>query len=690
MKSHLIKLLSILVIPFGSLNAQNIIHEWGANTGGVDLDRSMAMCLDTNGNVIEIGNYRGTVDMDPGAGTLNFTSQGFYDTYIKKIDPLGNLIWAKTIGGNLDDVGRAVHVDAANNIYITGNFTGTGDFDPGAGTVNYTSNGATPKVDIFILKLDDNGDYIWSHQIGGTDHDRGFALGSDDLNNIYVGGYFTDSVDFDPGPGDASSISLGVEDMYLLKLDENGSFIWNKGYGGPGEETILSFVVDNNSDLILTGSFNNIVDFDPNAGVENHASNGLGDLFVSKLDSSGNMLWTITEGGIDDDGAKDVAVNSSDEIYMTATFLESVDFDPTTGFDIRTSNGKEDAVLQKISSSGQIEWTRTFGGDSTDVARRISIDQSESVFLVGNFEEQVDFDPASSVDTLTSSGLADIFISKFNSNGDHKWVEAFGDSVSQAGISIANDNAGSMYITGTYLGSVDFDPSAGVSTLSSVGITDACLVKYSYCAETYSNLTITACESYTPPSENNTWTTSGNYVDTIYGGNFCGGDSILYIDLTIDNVDNNVTQINEVTLQANDPTANYQWIDCDNGPIAGETNQTFTATQNGNYAVAVTSGSCTDTSSCFPITSVSLGENGSLNGFKVWPNPSSGDIQVSVPESLTNSSISVIDVTGRILKSIDLNDEIQVDIHISAPAGIYYVILFNEGRQLVMEKLLKY
>ncbi len=689
MKTHLIKLLSVILLPATSLYAQNINYEWGANTGSVELDRTMALCLDNSGNVIEVGNYRGTVDMDPGAGVQNFTSLGYYDTYIKKIDPFGNLIWVRSVGGNFDDVARAVHVDDADNIYITGNFVGTADFDPGAGTVSYSSFGPIPKVDIFILKLDPNGDYLWSHHIGGADHDRGFALGSDDLNNIYIGGYFTDSVDFDPGPADASAFSTGVEDMYLLKLDENGGFIWNKTFGGTDTETILSLVVDGNSDIVITGSFAGTVDFDPNAGVENHASNGLEDMFVSKLDSAGNTIWTITEGGIDEDGSKHVTVNDADEIYMAGTFMDVVDFDPTTGIDLRSSNGKEDAVIQKISSVGQIEWTRTFGGDSTDVSRRISIDQSQSLFVVGNFEEQVDFDPGTGIDTVTSAGLADIFITKFNGNGDHMWVESFGDSASQAGISISNDDFGNLYITGTYLGSTDFDPSAGTAILTSAGLTDACLIQYSYCAETTSTVVVSACNSYTSPSENYTWTTSGNYVDTLYGSNACGGDSIINFQLTIDNVDNTVTQINEVTLQANDPSATYQWIDCDNGPVAGATDQSFTATQNGNYAVAVTNGSCTDTSACIPITSVGIDDLGSTIGFSIWPNPTSGEIQVSIPASIVDASIGVYDVSGRRIQSIKEINGDAVNIDIQSPTGIYYVVLFSQENRIASRKLVR-
>lgn len=670
--------------------SQELNYEWGYSTGGSVLDRSMAMDIDDNGNIIEMGNYRGTVDMDPGTGTLNFTSQGFYDTYIRKLDPNGNLIWAKSIGGNLDDVGRDVHVDQDNNVYITGNFAGTADFDPGAASVIYTSSGSLPFVDIFVLKLDSNGNYLWSHQIGGIDHDRGFAIASDQQNNVYVGGYFVDSVDFDPGVGDSSVIGQGLEDIYLLKMDASGNFIWVRTMGGPEGENLVSIILDDNNDLLLTGSFTNVVDFNPGTGVENHSSNGFADVFISKFNTSGDMIWTFTEGGVKDDGGQHVQVNDSNEIFLVGNFAENVDFDPTTGIDFRSSNGKVDVFLQKIGSNGNVLWTHTFGGDSTDFAQRMTIDAANNVFIIGSFEDTVDFDPGIAVNTASSNGLADIFISKFNSEGVHQWAEVFGDSLAQSAVRIDNDGNGNLYITGTYRGTVDFDPSPSVVNLSSNGQTDGYIIQYSYCVETFGSQTVNECESYVSPSGMNTWTFSGNYVDTLYNANVCGGDSIIYIQLTIDMVDNTISQLNEVTLLSNATGgATYQWIDCNTGPLAGEVFQTFTAASNGDYAVIVSNGSCVDTSSCIAITNVGLDENDNSLIVLIAPNPTSGELSVTYSASNGDFEVELYDVSGRILTKIGSNGTDQLNIDLKGSSGVYYLKIIDEEEVVAVRKVVK-
>src|SRR5674476_671097 len=132
----------ITLLFFSSLQAQNVSLVWAKNMGGASDDYVNSIAVDASGNVYTTGYFLGTVDFDPGAGTYNLTSAGGYDIFISKLDASGNFVWAKNMGGASDDRGTSIAVDASGNVYTTGSFRGTADFDPGAGTYNLTSAGS--------------------------------------------------------------------------------------------------------------------------------------------------------------------------------------------------------------------------------------------------------------------------------------------------------------------------------------------------------------------------------------------------------------------------------------------------------------------------------------------------------------------------------------------------------------------
>jgi hypothetical protein len=188
-----------------------------------------------------------------------------------------------------------------------------------------------------------------------------------------------------------------------------------------------------------------------------------------------------------------------------------------------------------------------------------------------------------------------------------------------------------------------------------------------------------ACDSYVSPSGNYTWTSNGTYMDTI--PNLSGCDSVITINLTINNVNTVVTN-SSPTLTANAAGATYQWLDCNNNfaVIAGATNQSFTATANGSYAVAVTQNNCTDTSACEQVTGIGILENSFGNSFLVYPNPaSSGQVAVTLPSSDNYTSYEVFDVSGNILHTgTSASNRFEIDVA-GLSAGMYIIkVLQNE------------
>jgi hypothetical protein len=168
-------------------------------TGGNVLAQKVV--TDSSGNVYTTGFFSGTVDFDPGAGTANLTSAGSDDSFISKLDSGGNYVWAKQLGGISAELAIGISVDSSGNVYTTGTFQGTADFDPGAGTANLTSAGGD---DSFISKLDSSGNYVWAKQLGSTGADVAYGVSVDSSGNVYTTGFFSGTVDFDPGAGTAN------------------------------------------------------------------------------------------------------------------------------------------------------------------------------------------------------------------------------------------------------------------------------------------------------------------------------------------------------------------------------------------------------------------------------------------------------------------------------------------------------
>ena len=265
------------------------IFQWAKTIGGTATDYGSCITTDNSGNLYTLCGFRNTVDFDPNVAILNFTSIGLNDICISKLDPSGNLLWAKQFGGTSNDTpGRGgLALDNAGNIYFIGQFAGTCDFDPSSAVFNLTSNG---KSDIFISKLDNLGNFLWAKNFGDTISDFGIALKVDASGNVFSTGILGGTVDFDPGPGIFNLTSTRV-DVFVSKLDSMGNFVWTKNFGGIYSNEAFALTIDQFGNVLTTGMFMGAVDFDPGISTFNLTSVGAHDIFVSKFDNGGNFIW---------------------------------------------------------------------------------------------------------------------------------------------------------------------------------------------------------------------------------------------------------------------------------------------------------------------------------------------------------------------------------------------------------------
>ncbi len=363
-----------------------------------------SMATDDSGNVYYTGGLWGQMDFDPGTGEFLLTgaSSKSSDIFISKLNSAGQFVWAKKIGTKGFESGESIVIDKAGNLYITGSFEGTEDFDPGDAVFNLVTDDA--QTNAFILKLDGGGNFVWAKKIGEKELVRGCAITLDQSGNIYTVGTFYGTVDFDLGEGTSSLNSTEIDgrskiDMFVLKLDASGNFLWAKNwYGGVSEED-HSIAVDASGNIYTTGNFYGKVDFNPAKEKFYLTSKGKTDIFISKLDASGNFVWAKSMGGILEDEGKSIATDAAGNIYITGFFSDKVDFDPGKGkleFTAPGSYGedeKKDIFITKFNGGGIFLWALQIGGDHSDIGKSISVDASNNIFLEGDYYGNMDFDP---------------------------------------------------------------------------------------------------------------------------------------------------------------------------------------------------------------------------------------------------------------------------------------------------------
>ncbi|MBD2075896.1 DUF4347 domain-containing protein [Phormidium sp. FACHB-592] len=450
---------------------------WAKRIGGTGDDQTTGISVDSSGNVYTTGVFRGTVDFDPGTGTTNLIGAGGDDIFISKLNADGSLVWAKRIGGTGDDQATGISVDGSGNVHTTGFFSGTVDFNPGTGTTNLAVVG--PGSDIFISKLDTNGNFAWAKRTGNGGIDRATGISVDSSGNVYTAGFFSGTVDFDPGTGTTYLESDDFDDIFVSKLDINGNYVWAKSMGGKDPERATGISVDGSGNVHTTGFFFDAADFDPGTGIFKLVTGGTDapNIFLSKLDAAGNFVRAqqFTDGTLS--SSSKTATDGAGNVYTVGAFNGTVDFDPGVGVftltsagSIDVSGGRTDIFVSKSDARGNLIWAKSMGGTASEAANGISVDGSGNVYVIGSFAGIADFDPGTGTTNLTTSGSYSyaVFVSKLDGNGNFVWAK----SMDGSGNGISVDGGGNVYTTGTFIGTVDFDPGAGTANLTSAGSND--------------------------------------------------------------------------------------------------------------------------------------------------------------------------------------------------------------------------
>ena len=266
--------------------------------------------------------------------------------------------------------------------------------------------------------------------------------------------------------------------VFFLPMADGQALVWAQSTGAVGDEAATAIVEDSNHNIVICGTFEGTVDFDPGSGVSNQNSNGLTDIFVTKRDGQGNHLWTITVGGSVDDDVFDLSVDALGNVLIVGNIAagQSIDFDPGAGVANLTSNGASDFYVAKYDANGNYLWAWSLGGSANEGGYQVKTDPANNLYVAGTFGDSIDFDPGTASTYLSAQNPSDFFLAKYNSAGDFIWARQLSGPLSD---DLTVDDMGNAYFAGTFGGTVDFDAGPGVYNLTSGGSLDVYFAKYS-------------------------------------------------------------------------------------------------------------------------------------------------------------------------------------------------------------------
>ena len=336
-------------------------------------------------------------------------------------------LWAESAGGSGLDSGRVIAIDDNGNSYVTGGFWDTATF----GSYSLNSSGLW---DIFVAKMDANGNWLWATKAGGSNYDYGFAIATDDNGNSYVTGRFANTATF----GSYTLTSSGSDDIFVAKMDATGNWLWATKASGSESDGGYGIAIDDNGNSYVTGMFEGVVTF----GSYSLASSGSDDIFVAKMDATGNWLWATQAGGSNYDYGYKITIDDSGNSCVTGMFESTVTF----GSYSLTSSGSDDIFVAKMDATGNWLWATQAGGGLDDNCGGIAMDDNGNSYVSGSFNDTATFGSYS----LTSSGEGDIFVAKIDAIGNWLWVTQAGGSESDGGKAITIDDNGNSYVTGCF------------------------------------------------------------------------------------------------------------------------------------------------------------------------------------------------------------------------------------------------
>lgn len=387
----------IFIVKYDSIG--NIL--WAKSASGNNADYANSVAIDALGNIYVVGSFLGTTITFESTILTNTGTVNTEDIFVTKYDPSGNLLWAKSAGGNTRDYAFSVSIDSLGSIYVAGSFSNNGIT---FGSVTLTNTGS---YDMFLVKYDTSGNVLWAKSVGGAAYSSCWpnSVTTDASGNVLVAGYFSDSTIIF-GSDTLTSTSTGGS-LFLAKYDTAGNVLWAKNASGSANSWSWAYSVsaDPNGNSYLVGKFGG---YEIIFGSDT-LTNPVGDnMFITKYDALGNVLWAKISSGTDDNRAYSVATDANGNCYVVGLFTgNSITFGSVTITTVNTNNSP-DMVIVKFDATGNLIWAKSPGGVHSYNVGSVAVDVFGNVYVAGDFKPTINFGTA----TLTSNGNGDMFIAK--------------------------------------------------------------------------------------------------------------------------------------------------------------------------------------------------------------------------------------------------------------------------------------
>lgn len=427
--------------------------------------------FDSSGNLYMTGDYAGVINFGGTPISADPTNTlGSRDIFVTKLSSAGTQLWARSIGGADNDFSGNIVVDGSGNSFVSGSFSGTINFGTAAAL---TSSGT---YSAFLASYDPSGNFRWAKLISGTEDSWNAVngLATDGSGNVIYAGSFTGRVDL--GNGQLQS-SNGGSDIFIAKYSgANGSLLWSRTAGAGEDDEAAGVATSSTGEIALTGTFTNAINV---GGRRLSKSSAWSAIFVAKYANDGTHLWSRAYGDYTDNTAYAISFDPSANVIFSASSGDrdvGIDF----GAGPQRSAGYQDLFLVKLTSAGNLVWSKQFGlADSINYPRSIAVDSLGNIALAGEFHGSIDFGSGAlqSAEFFgpTASYTYDIFLTKFSPSGTHLWSHRYGDiGFGEAGYGLAFDNQRNVILAGYFGPQIDF----GETPFTAVDQNDAFLAKF--------------------------------------------------------------------------------------------------------------------------------------------------------------------------------------------------------------------
>jgi gliding motility-associated-like protein len=362
-----------------STSAGQII--WAVKAGGSGSDRAVSVKADANDNIYITGFYYGSASF---GSTVLTSVGGSQDGFIAKIDPAGNFVWAKSFGGNLAEWGNAIAIDELGNPIITGQFQGNSNFSGTILTSMVNPNTLFSSFDVFTAKYSPTGNLIWVNQGKAKYDDRGLDVITDNLNNVYVCGQFSDTIQFQN-----THTNMIMNSTFIIKYNAAGQEQWFRKASGVFSIP-YSMVIDNADKIYITGDFQGSFAFFGTSG--NSFINGTytNKAFLMKMDNNGNFIWGKSESSNNYVSGKKVALDAQQDPYVFGEFGCTMnDYSDAYGSGVFNSIGFGDLFITKYDNTGTRQWFKHYGGPRNDKAHGLLVAGINEPIMAGSYEYQM-------------------------------------------------------------------------------------------------------------------------------------------------------------------------------------------------------------------------------------------------------------------------------------------------------------